>query len=85
MSAIVRAIFKRGDRMEDAPPRPQSVRNDDDSALYNASLDFYDNFGDFIQSLFTILVYYIVGVVFYHYREGWNIVDCIYYITVSSM
>jgi hypothetical protein len=33
--------------------------------------------------IFKVLVFYIIGVVFYHYNMGWSIVDCIYFITVT--
>jgi hypothetical protein len=35
-----------------------------------------------IQML-SVFVFYLVGVLFYHNNMGWNITDCIYYITVS--
>jgi hypothetical protein len=33
--------------------------------------------------IFKILVFYIIGVIFYHYNMGWSVVDCIYFITVT--
>ena len=34
--------------------------------------------------MLIFLVYYIIGVVYYHVNEGWNVLDCVYYITVTT-
>lgn len=36
-----------------------------------------------IIKMSIFIAYYFVGIVFYSTREGWNILDCIYYITVT--
>ena len=33
---------------------------------------------------FVIFLYYLVGVLYYSDKEGWNVTDCIYFITVST-
>lgn len=33
--------------------------------------------------IFSVCLYYIVGVIYYHTVEHWSIVNCIYFITVS--
>ena len=36
------------------------------------------------QKFVLVLVYYIIGVAFYNHYEGWDILTCVYYITVTS-
>lgn len=33
--------------------------------------------------LLIFILYYIVGIIYYHVNEGWDILDCVYYITVT--
>jgi hypothetical protein len=40
--------------------------------------------GEFAVRATSILVYYGIGVLFYHFVEGWTALDCIYFTTVSS-
>jgi hypothetical protein len=33
--------------------------------------------------LLKVFLFYLVGVLFYHFNMGWTVVDCIYFITVT--
>ena len=33
--------------------------------------------------ILSVFLFYMAGVLFYHHNMGWNIIDCIYFITVS--
>ncbi len=35
------------------------------------------------KTIALMIIYYIVGILFYHYQEGWSLNDCAYFITVS--
>ena len=37
-----------------------------------------------LMKFIWLLIYYIVGIIFYHTNEGWDALDCIYYITVTT-
>eukprot|EP01038_Epipyxis_sp_PR26KG_P009757 gene9757-13126_t len=36
-----------------------------------------------VFQVFLIIMYYIIGIAYYHHKEGWTTLDCIYFITVS--
>ena len=37
-----------------------------------------------LRSLLVLAAFYIIGVAFYSQYEGWDILTCVYYITISS-
>ena len=37
-----------------------------------------------LKSLLLVAAFYIIGVAFYSQYEGWDILTCVYYITISS-
>ena len=36
-----------------------------------------------LQKILTVVVFYLLGVLYYSSAEGWSTTDCLYYITVS--
>jgi hypothetical protein len=61
------------------------VQHYNENALQRKSLFksfFQDNYSALMQ-FFLVLVYYVIGVIFYHNNMGWNVLDCVYFITVS--
>jgi hypothetical protein len=42
------------------------------------------NYGIIAKDLFYVLLYFLFGILFYHYNEGWGVVKCSYFIVVSS-
>jgi hypothetical protein len=32
----------------------------------------------------SVMIFYIIGIVFYHHYEGWDIIDCMYFITITG-
>jgi hypothetical protein len=36
-----------------------------------------------LQKVLTVVLFYLVGVLYYKSSEGWTTADCIYFITVS--
>ena len=42
----------------------------------------YNNYTIFMKLIF-FLVYFIIGVAFYNSTEGWNVLDCVYFISIS--
>lgn len=95
MSAVLKEIagFSRGTSFSGSPSSPTpSVRSTPTKEVASLS-DSHIPTEEPEESIFWILyqpklfivcIYYLVGVLFYHYHEGWNIVDCVFYITVSG-
>lgn len=59
----------------------QPVKEDDDDEIAVIAR----NYGIIIKDIFYVLLYFLCGVLFYHYYEGWDVVKCLYFIVVSSM
>ena len=66
----------------------ESVKGDEDNAVgaeehthqWNACCVLSSG----VTRLISFIVYYGVGVLFYHYVESWSPLDCVYFTTVSS-
>jgi hypothetical protein len=47
------------------------------------TLQYFQNWSPTTLKILVFLAYYVVGVIYYHHTEGWKILDCVYYITVT--
>jgi hypothetical protein len=87
MSVIINAFLKK-DKRERAfdiqPTFSNIVIFREDFTFYSVLSDSFKKYNRIIENSVVITLYYVVGVLYYHYREGWSIVDCLYFITVAS-
>ena len=49
----------------------------------NYMLHLYEEYGTFFGKVFTVIMFYLVGCLFYGAKEGWSILDSIYFTTVT--
>ena len=43
-----------------------------------------NNINSWTLRVSLVFVYYLVGLVFYSNAERWNVIDCLYFITISG-
>ena len=58
-------------------------QNDIDFEPPQQWLEFYKKYNAIIK-IAILFIYYLTGVLFYHHYEKWDILGCVYFITVSS-
>ena len=88
MSAVINALQENGNRRHSTsssfddnhatPNLCQSLTPVKDTISY-----IWTEYHDPIKQILTVTIYYIVGCIYYGNVEGWNILDCCYFITVS--
>ena len=90
MSAVIQALGEIADKKfkkEEAERKASRAASSDVARQtgFAAYLAFiWKEYHSALTKVGIVLLYYMIGILFYHYNMGWNVNDCIYFITVSG-